>query len=128
MNIANGLAHAKKVAGTQQAVACGETHYTWDEFDQRTDALARGLARKPPPEALHLRLRAIALAGVYLPLRAIALALRGLHKTPMCIVIAETNPGTGVQYGAGFCRRSVITDDVLIRLHLFQFRYHAPGT
>ncbi len=44
MNIADGLAHAKKVAGTRQAIACGETRYTWDEFDQRTDALARGLA------------------------------------------------------------------------------------
>ncbi len=44
MNIAQGLAHAKKVSGTRQAVACGETRYTWDEFDQRTDALARGLA------------------------------------------------------------------------------------
>ncbi len=44
MNIAQGLAHAKKVAGTRQAVACGETRYTWEEIDQRTDALARGLA------------------------------------------------------------------------------------
>src|SRR6266851_5103518 len=44
MNIAQGLAHAKKISGTRQAVACGETHYTWEEFDQRTDALARGLA------------------------------------------------------------------------------------
>src|SRR5436305_6028508 len=44
MNIAQGLAHSKKISGTHQAVACGETHYTWDEFDQRTDALARGLA------------------------------------------------------------------------------------
>jgi len=44
MNIAQGLAHAKKIAGTRQAVACGETHYTWEEFDLRTDALARGLA------------------------------------------------------------------------------------
>jgi long-chain acyl-CoA synthetase len=44
MNIAQGLAHAKKIAGTRQAVACGETRYTWEEFDQRTDALARGLA------------------------------------------------------------------------------------
>jgi long-chain acyl-CoA synthetase len=44
MNIAQGLAHAKKIAGTRQAVACGETRYTWEEFDLRTDALARGLA------------------------------------------------------------------------------------
>ena len=44
MNIAQGLAHSKKVSGTRQAVACGETRYTWEEFDQRTDALARGLA------------------------------------------------------------------------------------
>ncbi len=44
MNIAQGLAHSKKISGTRQAVACGETRYTWEEFDQRTDALARGLA------------------------------------------------------------------------------------
>ena len=44
MNVAQGLAHAKKIAGTRQAVACGETRYTWEEFDQRSDALARGLA------------------------------------------------------------------------------------
>src|SRR5215831_15482945 len=44
MNIAQGLAHAKKISGTRQAVVCGETHYTWNEFAQRTDALARGLA------------------------------------------------------------------------------------
>ncbi len=44
MNIAQGLAHAKKISGTRQAVICGETRYTWEEFDQRTDALARGLA------------------------------------------------------------------------------------
>jgi long-chain acyl-CoA synthetase len=44
MNIAQGLAHARKIAGTRQAVVCGETRYTWDDFDQRTDALARGLA------------------------------------------------------------------------------------
>src|SRR6266849_4346837 len=44
MNIAQGLLHAKKIAGTRQAVICGETRYTWEEFDQRTDALARGLA------------------------------------------------------------------------------------
>jgi long-chain acyl-CoA synthetase len=44
MNIAQGLAHARKISGTHQAVVCGETRYTWDDFDQRTDALARGLA------------------------------------------------------------------------------------
>src|SRR5438552_12217856 len=44
MNIAQGLTHAKKTSGTRQAVACGETRYTWEEFDLRTDALARGLA------------------------------------------------------------------------------------
>ena len=44
MNIAQGLAHSKKNSGTRQAVVCGETRYTWEEFDQRTDALARGLA------------------------------------------------------------------------------------
>ncbi|HEU5376717.1 MAG TPA: fatty acid--CoA ligase [Ktedonobacteraceae bacterium] len=44
MNIAQGLAHAKKVAGTHEAIVCGSTRYTWEEFDQRTDALARGLA------------------------------------------------------------------------------------
>ncbi len=44
MNIAQGLAHAKKVAGNRQAVACGSVHYTWKEFDRRTDALARSLA------------------------------------------------------------------------------------
>src|SRR5712691_2590299 len=44
MNIAQGLAHSKKISGTRQAVACGETRYTWEEFDLRTDALARGLA------------------------------------------------------------------------------------
>jgi long-chain acyl-CoA synthetase len=44
MNIAQGLAHAKKTFGTHQAVVCGETRYTWEDFDQRTDALARGLA------------------------------------------------------------------------------------
>src|SRR5205807_9598582 len=35
---------SKKISGTRQAVVCGETRYTWEEFDQRTDALARGLA------------------------------------------------------------------------------------
>jgi fatty-acyl-CoA synthase len=44
MNIAEGLAHAKKVYGTRQAVVCGDTRYTWNDFDHRTDALARGLA------------------------------------------------------------------------------------
>src|SRR5437764_13331626 len=44
MNILQGLAHAKKIAGNRQAIVCGDTHYTWEEFDQRTDALARGLA------------------------------------------------------------------------------------
>ena len=44
MNIAQGLAHTKKTSGTRQAVVCGETRYTWEEFDLRTDALARGLA------------------------------------------------------------------------------------
>src|SRR6266849_2596007 len=44
MNIAQGLVHTKKVSGTRQAVVCGEIRYTWEEFDQRTDALARGLA------------------------------------------------------------------------------------
>jgi len=44
MNIAQGLAHARKVFGTHEAVTCGEIHYTWNDFDQRTDALARGLA------------------------------------------------------------------------------------
>jgi long-chain acyl-CoA synthetase len=44
MNIAQGLAHAKKIAGTRQAVGCGVARYTWEEFDLRTDALARGLA------------------------------------------------------------------------------------
>lgn len=44
MNIAQGLAHAKKTFGTHEAVVCGNTRYTWNEFEQRTDALARGLA------------------------------------------------------------------------------------
>jgi long-chain acyl-CoA synthetase len=44
MNIAQGLAHAKKVYGNRQAIVCGDTRYTWIDFDQRTDALARGLA------------------------------------------------------------------------------------
>ncbi|HEY6287188.1 MAG TPA: long-chain-fatty-acid--CoA ligase [Ktedonobacteraceae bacterium] len=44
MNISQGLAHAQKIAGTRQAIVCGDTCYTWNEFDQRTDALARGLA------------------------------------------------------------------------------------
>ena len=44
MNILQGLTHAKKIAGTHQAIVCGDVRYTWNEFDQRTDALARGLA------------------------------------------------------------------------------------
>lgn len=44
MNILQGLTHASKIAGSRQAIVCGDTHYTWNEFDQRTDALARGLA------------------------------------------------------------------------------------
>src|SRR5260370_31196282 len=44
MNISQGLTHAKMIAGTHQAIVCGDTRYTWNEFDQRTDALARGLA------------------------------------------------------------------------------------
>ena len=44
MNIAQGLAHAKKVRGNHTAVICGEVRYDWNEFDRRTDALARGLA------------------------------------------------------------------------------------
>src|ERR1700693_768201 len=44
MHIAEGLKHAKKVAGSREAVVCGETRYTWEVFDLRTDALARGLA------------------------------------------------------------------------------------
>lgn len=44
MNIAQGLAHARKVAGNREAIVCGSTRYTWEVFEQRTDALARGLA------------------------------------------------------------------------------------
>jgi len=44
MHIAQGLAHARKVAGNRQAIICGTTRYTWEELEQRTDALARGLA------------------------------------------------------------------------------------
>src|SRR2546421_3995328 len=44
MNILQGLTHATKVAGTREAVVCGQTRYTWNEFEQRTAALARGLA------------------------------------------------------------------------------------
>ena len=44
MNILQGLTHATKIAGTHQAIVCGDHRYTWNEFDQRTDALARGLA------------------------------------------------------------------------------------
>lgn len=44
MNIAQGLAHAIKVAGNRTAISCGETEYTWRQFAYRTDCLARGLA------------------------------------------------------------------------------------
>src|ERR1700693_3434149 len=44
MNISQGLTHAKMIAGTHQAIVCDDTRYNWNEFDQRTDALARGLA------------------------------------------------------------------------------------
>jgi len=44
MNIAQGLAHAKKVYGNREAVTCGNIRYNWKEFDRRTDYLARGLA------------------------------------------------------------------------------------
>src|SRR5579863_7349758 len=44
MHTAQGLAHAKKIYGNKEAVSCGNTRYTWNEYDQRTDALARGLA------------------------------------------------------------------------------------
>src|SRR5579864_8481490 len=44
MNIAQGLAHTKKVFGTREAVVCGDTRYTWYDFEEHTDALARGLA------------------------------------------------------------------------------------
>ena len=44
MNISQGLTHAKRIAGTHLAIVCGDTRYNWNEFDQRTDALARGLA------------------------------------------------------------------------------------
>lgn len=43
MNIAEGLAHAKKVRGNHLATICGNTRLTWNEFEERTDALARGL-------------------------------------------------------------------------------------
>src|SRR5579863_8297092 len=43
MNILQGLTHAKKIAGTRQAIICGDTRYTWNEFDWRTDAIVRGL-------------------------------------------------------------------------------------
>src|SRR5258708_16642363 len=29
---------------SHEAIVCGSTRSTWEEFDQRTDALARGLA------------------------------------------------------------------------------------
>ena len=38
MHIAQGLVHAKKIYGNKEAVSCGNTRYTWNEFDQRTDA------------------------------------------------------------------------------------------
>lgn len=44
MNIAQGLAHARKVRGKYPAVVCGNVRYDWNEFDRRTDMLARGLA------------------------------------------------------------------------------------
>src|SRR5947208_16327383 len=44
MNISQGLTHAKKIAGNHLAIVCGDTRYNWNEFDQRADALARGLA------------------------------------------------------------------------------------
>ncbi len=45
MNIAQGLAHAVKVAGNRPAISCGESEYTWSQFAYRTDCLARGLAQ-----------------------------------------------------------------------------------
>lgn len=45
MNIAQGLAHAVKVAGNRPAISCGEAEYTWSQFAYRTDCLARGLAQ-----------------------------------------------------------------------------------
>jgi acyl-CoA synthetase (AMP-forming)/AMP-acid ligase II len=44
MHISQGLTYTKKIAGTHQAIVCGDTRYNWNELDQRTDALARGLA------------------------------------------------------------------------------------
>src|SRR5215831_3930236 len=44
MNIAQGLAHAVKVAGNRPAISCGEAEYTWSQFAYRRDCLARGLA------------------------------------------------------------------------------------
>src|SRR5436309_14820326 len=44
MNISQGQTHAKKIAGNHLAIVCGDTRYNWNEFDQRTDAPARGLA------------------------------------------------------------------------------------
>ncbi|HCI78881.1 MAG TPA: hypothetical protein DHW02_04255, partial [Ktedonobacter sp.] len=44
MNIMQGLAHAKKAFGKHEATVCGNHRYTWNEFDQRTDYLARSLA------------------------------------------------------------------------------------
>jgi long-chain acyl-CoA synthetase len=44
MNITQLLTHAKKVSGKREAITCGDTRYTWIEFDQRTQYLARSLA------------------------------------------------------------------------------------
>lgn len=44
MNILQALTHAKKVAGSREAMVCGHTRATWNEVDRRTDLLARGLA------------------------------------------------------------------------------------
>src|SRR5947209_11590537 len=44
MNIAEGCADEKKIGGSHEAIVCGDTRYTWEEFEQRTDAIARGLA------------------------------------------------------------------------------------
>src|SRR5690242_10716537 len=43
MNILQSLAHTQKVAGSRLAVVCGQTRLTWNEFERRTAALARGL-------------------------------------------------------------------------------------
>lgn len=44
MNLVQGLLHARKVAGSRQAVVCGQTRLTWNEVERRSDGLARGLA------------------------------------------------------------------------------------